>query len=120
MHGMQEMHRLRQDATLTAQTQGLFLLMVCYSGDALPAVLEAVSRLVGKNYDPTIQQYWSCRIHSVVFPIWTPYPLVRHRVHACSDCPIVKLADSIAVSRVSHCASADSDCPIVELADSTL
>ena len=66
-----------------------------YSGGAWPVVLEASSRLVvGKNCDPTIQQYWSCRIHAVMLPIWTAYLLVRRRVYAHSYCPFVKLADS--------------------------
>jgi len=74
---------------------------LCYSGGAWPVELEAVSRLgVWKNYDPTIQHYWSCRIWSVVLPIWTAYPLVRRRIYARSYCPLVKLADSIPGSRV--------------------
>jgi len=49
---------------------------LCYSRGAWPVVQEAVSRLVvGKNYDPTIPHYWSCRIRSAVLPIWTAYPL---------------------------------------------
>jgi len=74
---------------------------LCYSGGAGPVMLEALSRLVvGKNYDATIQLYWSCRIPSVVLPIWTAYPLGRRRVYARPSCPNVKLSDSIAWSRV--------------------
>jgi len=41
---------------------------LCYSRGAWPVVLEAVWRLVvGKNYDLTIQHYWSYRIGSVVY-----------------------------------------------------
>jgi len=64
-------------------------------------MLDAVSRLVVRqNYDPTIQHYWSCRIRSVGLLIWTAYLLVQGRIYARSDCPLVKLADSLPWSLV--------------------
>jgi len=50
-----------------SQVQYMLWFELCFNRGSWPVVLEAVSQLVvGKNYDPTIQQYWRCGIQSVV------------------------------------------------------